>query len=361
MKIIRLRTAAVEIPFDTEIGVGYAALKSSGLILIFLETDQGLIGEGLVFSLNAQHLAVLGQLVTELEPFVVGLDPTLSGIFTQKTAASLRSFGTGGFAAMACAGIEEALLDLRAKAVGLNVSRLLGSCRTTIPAYNSGDLWVSLSIDQLQASAQRHLDAGFRAMKMRLTGRVETDLPRVRAVREVIGPSIQLMADANQKMTVADAIRLGRRLEEFELHWLEEPVYALDHAGEAAVARALDMPIATGESVYTSRGAMEILRHKGADVLMPDLQRMGGPSEFLKAAALAESFDIPVSGHLYPEMSVGLMAAIPNALILEYMDWVSRIYRERLEFNEQGHAIVPERPGWGFSFDPAVIDRYRLA
>jgi L-alanine-DL-glutamate epimerase-like enolase superfamily enzyme len=335
-------------------------LRSSGLVLVFLDTDQGLTGEGLVFSLNAQHLVVLHGLVRDLEPLVVGLDLELSGSFSMKSAASLRSFGLEGFSAIACAGVEEALFDLRGKATSSNVARLLGACRTEIPAYHSGDLWVSLSIDELQASAQRHLDSGFRAMKVRLNGRADIDLPRPRAIRDVIGSDVMLMADANQKMNVPEAIRLGRMLEEFNLAWLEEPVSALDHEGEAAVAAALDIPIASGESVYTSRGAMELLRCRSVDVFMPDLQRMGGPREFLRAAALADAFNVPVSGHLFPEMTVSLAAAIPNVNILEYMPWVSPIYRESLEFDSKGHAVVPDRPGWGFSFDPAKIKHYAL-
>jgi L-alanine-DL-glutamate epimerase-like enolase superfamily enzyme len=178
-------------------------------------------------------------------------------------------------------------------------------------------------------------------------------------LREAVGPEIGLMADANQRMTVPDAIRLGRALEEFQLAWLEEPIAAHDHAGEARIAAALDTPIASGESVYTSRAVHHMLQLGAVDVMMPDLQRMGGPAEFLKAAALAEAYDIPVSGHLFPEMSLGLLAAIPNAAILEYMPWVSAVYRETVELNSDGAAIVPlDRPGWGYAFDEDAVKRF---
>jgi len=360
MKITRMRTAVVDIPFESPVGVGYAQLRSSGLVLIFLETDEGLVGEGLIFSLNAQFLDVLHALARGLEPFVLGLDPNSDGAFGLRATAALRFFGMQGFSVMACAGIEEALLDLRGKAAGLNVSRLLGACRDEILAYHSGDLWVNLSIDELQASAQRHLERGFRAMKMRLTGRLAIDAPRVRAVRDVVGPDVLLMADANQKMNVPEAIRLGCALEEFNLTWLEEPVSAQDHAGEARVARAVRIPIASGESVYTSLGAKALLDHGSVDVLMPDLQRMGGPREFAKAAALAEAAQVRVSGHLFSEMTLGLMCSISNADMLEFMPWVSPIYREQIELDSNGRAIASERPGWGFSFDPDQIKRFAI-
>jgi L-alanine-DL-glutamate epimerase-like enolase superfamily enzyme len=168
------------------------------------------------------------------------------------------------------------------------------------------------------------------------------------------------MADINQQLTVNEAIRLGRRLEEFKLTWLEEPVHYLDHAGEASVAAALDTPIASGETEYTSRGMHEMLRLGSADILMPDLQRMGGPGEFIKTAALAQSHGVPVSAHLFPEMSLSLLSAIPNATYLEYMPWLEPLYRERIVLDNEGCAVVPDRPGWGFSFDPSAIKAFAL-
>jgi L-alanine-DL-glutamate epimerase-like enolase superfamily enzyme len=362
MKITRLRTSLVNIPFDPPIGLGGAAvLRSSGLVLVFVESDQGVTGEGLVFTFNGHRLSVLDKMVKSFEPLLTEFDPHHSGVFVTRAWNDLRTIGSGGIATQCLSGVECALWDLRAKLLGVNVSRMLGACRTLIPAYQSSELWVSLSLDELQRSAADQVKAGFRAMKMRLNGNPTDDLPRVRAVREAIGPDVSLMADANQKMTVPEALRLGRLLEEFNLTWFEEPVAAHDHAGEAQVAAALDTPIASGESVYTSRGIMEMLQQRSCDVLMPDLLRMGGPSEFMKAAALAEGFNLPVSNHTYPEMSIGLLAAIPNVNFLEHMPWVSPIYRQRIELDEHGRARVPDRPGWGFDFDPDVIKRYSVA
>jgi L-alanine-DL-glutamate epimerase-like enolase superfamily enzyme len=360
MKITRLRTQLVQMPFDPPIGLGMAVLRTSGLVLVFLESDQGVVGEGLVFSFNGQRLAVLDEMVRSFEPLLIGLDPHMSGSFSTRAWADLRNYGSAGISVMGLAGVECALLDLRAKLLDINVSRMLGACRTTLPVYHSSELWVSQSIDQLQRAATEHVKQGYRAMKMRLIGDIKKDVERVRSVREAIGPDIGLLADANQKLSVPQAIRLGRMLEEFNLTWFEEPVAAHDHEGEAQVAAALDTPIASAESVYTSRGIFEVLQHRSCDVLMPDLLRMGGPTEFLKAAHLAEAFSMPVSNHTYPEMSLALMATIPNGMILEYMPWVSPIYLQQIELDKQGQAIVPDRPGWGFGFDPAAIKRFAV-
>jgi L-alanine-DL-glutamate epimerase-like enolase superfamily enzyme len=194
-------------------------------------------------------------------------------------------------------------------------------------------------------------------MKMRI-GAADpvTDGARVRAVREAIGPKIRLMADANQQLDENQAIRLGRMLEEFDLTWFEEPLPAWDLDGLARVAAALDTPIASGETEYTRYGFRRMLELRSADVLMPDLQRAGGVSEFMRVGHMAEAHDIPVSSHLFPETSIQVLGALSNAIYLEYMPWFSELYREQLEF-ENGNAIVPERPGWGFTFDMDHVAR----
>jgi L-alanine-DL-glutamate epimerase-like enolase superfamily enzyme len=362
MRITRLRTELVSLPFNPVLSPGSThELRSIDCVLVFLESDGGLVGEGLVFALNGKRLAALHETVRSFEPLVAGLDTKLAGSFHARAWNDVGFFGHEGLTIVGMAGIDEALLDLRAKEAGLNVARLLGACRNTVPVYDSTGLWVDLSIDELQRAASAAADRGFRGMKMRF-GKPDPreDARRAKAVREAIGPDIALMADLNQRLTAPKAIRLGRMIEEVKLAWLEEPVRCYDHAGEAAVAAALDTPIASGESVYTPRGILDMLRQRSADVLMPDLQRMGGPTGYVKAAHLAESFDVPVSSHLFHEMNLALVASLPNALVLEYMNWFEPLYRERLELDRDGHAVVPDRPGWGFSFDPAAVKRYRI-
>jgi L-alanine-DL-glutamate epimerase-like enolase superfamily enzyme len=253
-----------------------------------------------------------------------------------------------------------ALWDLRAKHAGLHVSHLIGRRVDAVPIYASGGLRLSASIDQLQAEAAEMLSRGFRALKMSLgKANPAEDAARVRAVREAIGPDVKLMADANQQMTVASAIRLGRMIEGENLAWIEEPLPYTDHVGEAEIAAALDTPIASGETEYAG-GLHDMLRLRSADLLMPDLQRMAGPTELIKFAHAAEAARIPISPHLFSEMSVSLVASLPNAVILEYMPWFKPLYREQIELDGEGRAIVPTRPGWGFSFDQAAIAHFRV-
>jgi L-alanine-DL-glutamate epimerase-like enolase superfamily enzyme len=356
MKITHLRTAVVDLPIEPPILSAIFAIRSTTCILCFLETDQGLVGEGLVHAINGHRVKVLHEMVLSLEPLVVGLDPTLGGSVNARAWKDLNFLGYEGVTIQALAGIDEALWDLRGKAAGLNVSRLIGGVREAVPAYASGGLWLSSSIDELQREASDFVAAGFRAVKTRVgPGKPEDMVARVRAVREAIGPDVELMVDANQQLRVPEAIRLGRMLEPLNLTWFEEPVICHNHEGEATISAALDTPIASGETVHTHRGVLRMLQARAADVMMPDIQRMGGPTEFLKAGALCEAFNIPISSHLFPEMSLPLLAALPNAYYLEHMPWFEPLYGKPLMLNGEGQAIVPTAPGWGASFDRAAV------
>jgi len=359
VKITALRTEIVRLPLPRPILSATPEIRSADAVLVFVDTNQGVTGEGLCFAINGTRLEILRDMVRSFEPLLIDLDPTMAASFYKRAWSDIGFFGHAGMSVAGLAGVDAALWDLRGRAAGLNVSRLIGAAATAVPAYASGGLWLSSSIDELQREAADFLARGFRAVKMRVGARpIAWNIERVRAVREAIGPGIKLMADANQSLSVPEAIRLGRALEEYGLAWFEEPIPYWDHVGEAEIAAALDMPIASGETEHTSRGMLTMLQMKSADVLMPDLQRMGGPTEFIRAGHLAAAFDVKLSSHLFSEMSLSLLASASNAYILEHMPWFEPIYAERIELDGDGHAIVPDRPGWGFSFDPDAVRRH---
>jgi L-alanine-DL-glutamate epimerase-like enolase superfamily enzyme len=361
MKITKLTLKVVSVPLPTPIPSARLVIRTADCILAALETDEGLVGEGMVFTLNGHRLAVLHETLRSLEPLVIGLDPGMSGAFWSRAWADIAFLGHRGATVVGMSAIDMALWDLRGKQAGLNVSRLIGACRDTVPIYRSGSLRLSSSIDQLQAEAAGFVKDGYRAMKMSLgKPSAREDVARVRAVREALGPDIKLMADCNQQFTADRAIRLGRQLEEFELGWIEEPVPYHDHISEAKVAAALDTPIASGESEYARFGMLEMLRHGSADILMPDLQRMGGPTEFLKVAHLAEVNNVLISPHLFTEMSLSLAAALPNALFAEHMPWFTPLYGASITLDAEGNAVVPTAPGWGYTFDPHAVERFAV-
>jgi L-alanine-DL-glutamate epimerase-like enolase superfamily enzyme len=351
MKVVKLETRPIEVALQEPIISALGPISSCGVVVVRLHTSDGVVGENLVFTLNNRRTAVLRQMVDELADLVVGQDAGHIGAFWARAWKDMNFFGQKGIPVMGISAIDGALWDAAAKSAGLPLYRMLGGAQDRVPAYHSGGLWLHRSIDELARDAQNMVEQGFHAVKMRLgSADPVVDIQRVRAVREAIGPNINLMADANQGLNEAQAIRLGRMLEEYQLAWFEEPLPAWDLEGVARVAAALDTPIASGETEYARYGFRRMIELRSADVLMPDLQRSGGVSEFVRIANMAAAYDIPVSSHLFPEMSLQVLGALSNATYLEYMPWFSDLYQERLEF-EDGKAIVPQRPGWGFTFD----------
>ena len=357
MKVARVETRPIVVPLARPIGSALGQIHSFGCILVFVHDESGGVGENLVFTLNDRRTKVVRQMIDELAELLVGSDAGHIAGFWSRAWKDINFLGHKGVPVVGISALDGALWDLLGKTAGLPLYRLLGGARDRVPAYHSGGLWLSHSQGELVEEAQAFAAAGFKAMKMRL-GHADpaVDIARVRAVRGAVGPDIRLMADANQGLNESQAIRLGRALEAFDLTWFEEPLPAWDVDGLARVAAALDTPVASGETEYTRYGFRRMLELRSADVLMPDLQRVGGVSEFMRVGHMAESHDVPVSSHLFPETSIQVLGALANANYLEYMPWFSDLYNEKLEF-DNGDALVPERPGFGFTFDTDYINR----
>ena len=361
MKVTRVETRCVTVKLDKPIGSALGQLHSFGCILVFVHCDLGIVGENLIFTLNARRTRVLQSMVEEMADLVIGRDAGHIAGFWARAWRDINFLGHKGVPVVGISALDGALWDALGKMSNLPIYRILGGAQDRVPVYHSGGLWLSSSDKELVAEAERFAAAGFRAMKMRLgSPEPATDVARVRAVRTAIGPKIKLMADANQGLTESQAIRLGRALEEFDLTWFEEPLPAWDLDGLARVAAALDTPIASGETEYTRYGFRRMLELRSADILMPDLQRVGGVSEFIRVGHMAESYDIPVSSHLFPETSLQVLGALANTIYLEYMPWFSKLYNETIKFAE-GQAIVPERPGWGFTFNQDYVSHLERA
>jgi L-alanine-DL-glutamate epimerase-like enolase superfamily enzyme len=357
MKIVELRTALANIPYKTWIVA--PEIKTFGCVLVFVDTDEGITGESVLWAFGTRYVNVLNSMVLSMKPDLVGENPHYTERLWQKLWREIGFFGVEGISVFGLSAIDRACWDIVGKAVGKPLYKLLGACRDRVPAYACG-LWLNETMEELVNEARGFVRQGYRAMKLRIgKSRMEEDFERAQAVREAIGPEVKLMVDANQRFSAGQAIRIGQKLEELDIAWFEEPVPAYDIAGSAQVAAALDMPIANGENIYTRYGFRRILEMKAADILMPDLIRVGGITEFLKVAHMAEAYEIPVTPHIFPEESMHLVGAIPNCTYLENMPWLSPLYREKIEV-EDGSVVLPQRPGFGFTFDPDAIERYRL-
>lgn len=361
MKITGCKTTLVEVPLAQPIATAIHQMRSVGCVLLELETDQGLVGESFVFTLNGQRLAALHEMLRGFLHQVEGRDPHQVTAIWQSIWDEMNPIGHKGFSIAALTAIDTACWDLIGKAAEQPLHRLFGACRERVKTYASGGLWLSQSIDECVAEAQDFIDAGFRAMKIRVgKANAAEDIKRVRALRDAIGPDIELMADANQALGVKQALRLGRELEAFKLGWFEEPVSYHDLAGCRQIRESLDTPIAAGETEYTRYGMRDILAARAVDVLMPDLQRIGGLSEMRRVAALAASHDIPISTHIFTEYSLCIAGAEPNCISVEHMPWFAPLFNESMHI-EHGMIEIPDRPGTGFSFDHEAIRSFDLS
>lgn len=360
MKITRVSTDWVSLPFDRPLRSAIHYIAAIDCVLVTVESDAGVTGEGLLWTFGRSRLPVLDAMVMNLSEKIVGRDPhEISGLWRDMWG-EINFLGHKGVAIFGLSALDMALWDMVGKAHGESVASRLGRARDRIPAYHSGGLWMTLSLDELTAEARAFKAQGFTAMKMRLgRKRWQEDAERVAAVREAIGPEITLMADANQAFSVNHAIRLGRAIERYDLTWFEEPVQAYDLEGSARVAAALDTPIASGETEYARYGFRDMLERKSADVLMPDLQRVGGVSEFVRVAHMAAAFDVPVSPHVYTEQSLQLCGALANIEITEYMPWFQPLYSEAMKI-DAGEILIPDRPGLGFTFNPDAVAQYGI-
>jgi mandelate racemase len=188
---------------------------------------------------------------------------------------------------------------------------------------------------------------------------LDADLAALRAVRRRVGERVHIMVDYNQALSVAEALTRGHALDREGVYWLEEPIRHDDYAGAARLAAELATPIQIGENFSETHSMAAALAAGAADYVMPDLERIGGVTGWQRAAVLAAEHRIEMSSHLFPEVSAHLLAATPTCHWLEWVDWANRIVEEPLRI-EQGHAVVPDRPGNGLSWDAAAVAKYRM-
>lgn len=360
MKITHVQSQIVRLPADEPLAGGPAVAGATrDFVILTLGTDAGIEGLGFTF-FGAALTGALKAAVDALGALAVGEDPLRTEAIAAKLRAAAGTSGPGGIFTLALSAIDIALWDIRGKAFGLPVSRLIGGCRERVPTYASGALMRQFPLAHVEKAAAQLVKNGFRQMKTQLAlpgdTNPEREVERIRVIREAIGPEIDLMCDINQRWDVRQAISIGSRIEEYHLFWLEDVVAADDYAGQAAVAAALATPLAAGEYVYGSVPFRHMLEARSVDIVMIDVLRAGGITQWMKIAGMAEAFNLPVVNHLCPEISVHLVAAIPHGLTVEYMPWSAPLFEE-VPLPKNGELTVPDKPGLGLKFNREVIRR----
>ncbi|MFG1425682.1 mandelate racemase/muconate lactonizing enzyme family protein [Roseixanthobacter glucoisosaccharinicivorans] len=355
--IDKIVTHHVSIPFERPLQTGNHVYRDLENVLIEIHAG-GLVGIGYAFNFAFRQAAAIRLIVEDLAQPLVGKTIADRHAHTLAMWRQLNFIGQTGPSAMAMSVVDTALWDLFAQSLATPLHRLLGSVRSEIELYPTGG-FLADPIEAVIEEVERHRAAGFRRCKIKV-GRPDwqIDVARVGKLRAAVGDDFGIMIDANQAWSVADAIAAGRRFQDLGVCWYEEPVSVYDVAGTARVADALDMPVAAGESVFTRYGHLELLDGKACDVLMPNLMRCGGPTEFMEVGALAAARHVPVSAHTFTEISAHLVAAMPNATFCEYLPgWWEKLFNEEQNIVD-GMFHLPDRPGLGLSFSREIIERY---
>ena len=322
----------------TEVAMLFAEIRSEG----------GRTGLGFSYAKRAGGPGLFAH-AKEIAGDLLGEDPSDIGRLWQKLVWAGASVGRSGLATQAIAALDVALWDLKARRAGLPLAKLLGAHRDRVSCYNTSGGFLSSPTEEVLSNVDQALAAGIGGIKIKV-GHPDTavDLARLTAVREHVGDGVPLMVDANQQWDRISALRIGRQLERFNLVWIEEPVDAYDAEGHAALAAALDTPIATGEMLTSVAEHAELIRARAADFVQPDAPRVGGITQFLRIMAQADEAKLALAPHFAMELHLHLAAAYPGTTWVEHFEWLEPLFNERLEVRD-GCMLVPPRPGLGLS------------
>ena len=360
MKITGFEATTLNVPEDEPLANMPEALgRTRPVVILRLRTNNGLEGLGVTFY-GGKMTGSLRIAVEELAALTVGEDPLRIEFIVTKLRAAADSSGPGGIFTLALSAIDVALWDIKGKALEQPLWKLLGGHRDKGQGANLC-LRRAPSRSQAQRAAQILVQKGFREMKtqMALPGDPvpNDEIRRVSVIREAIGPDIKLMCDINQRWRPEQAIDIGSRVENVGLFWLEDVTTADDFTGLARVTAALNTPIAGGEYLWGITPFRHMIEARSVDIVMVDIARVGGVTQWMKVAGMAEAFNLPIVSHVMPEILVNVVAACPNGLTVEYMPWMLALYEETPAI-ENGELVLSDKPGLGLKFDEKAISAF---
>lgn len=350
----------IDVPVETPRTDAVQAFLKQETIFVELQTADGGEGLGYSYTIGTGGTAVLALLNDYLLPELVGKDAERVEAVWRDLFFATRATSVGAITSLALAAIDTALWDRRARVAGLPLHVLAGGAKTRIPLYNTEVGWLHLPVEEIVDGAKQAVADGMRGVKIKVgKPSAAEDAERLLAVREAIGPDHDLMVDANQSMTCAEAVRRAPDLEAARVLWFEEPLPADDVVGHERLARSTSLPVAVGESMYSPAQFAEYLARGAAGIVQPDVARVGGITPWLKIAHLAEAHNVAVCPHFLMELHVSLCGAVPNSAYLEYIPQLRGITKTELAV-EDGMAVMPGGPGLGIDWDRDAMDRLRV-
>lgn len=346
---VRRARFPLERPFRSAVVV----VDAVHLTILELETGEGICGIAYGFGFADADAGMIAAALTALQDVVVGEDAMATEALWRRMGDALTFAGRGGPALAALSVIDMAAWDARAKALDLPLHRLLGAARQDVPVYASGGSLAGSPAD-LAAEMEAYAAAGQVEMKLKLGASLADNVARLAAVREAVGPRPVLYADGNQQWRAAEAFRMADALARFDLGWLEEPL-AAEAIDELADLRSrLPMPVATGETNFGLDDFRRLIARRAADVLMPNLQRVGGVTGWMRIAHAAALNGIAMASHVDTQFMLPLICAAPTGKTLEHVPWWPNPFNEQLRI-DRGRATPMEAPGFGVTLDETRI------
>jgi L-alanine-DL-glutamate epimerase-like enolase superfamily enzyme len=326
-------------------------------VIVSIVDDEGQRGTGYAYTIGTGGSSVVALLHDHLAPRLLGRDPVMVEAIWKDLFFHTHATAVGAITSLALAAIDTALWDWRARTLALPLWQLLGGAQPRVPVYTTEGGWLHLAPAELVEQTRTAQAAGFRGAKIKI-GRphVSEDVARLSAVRSAVGAGFDLMTDANQGFTRDEARRRAAAFAPLGLAWLEEPLPAEDIEGHVELARSTAIPVAVGESLYHPAQFREYLARGACSIVQADVARIGGITPWLKAAHLAETFNVPINPHFLMELHVSLCAAVPNARWVEFIPQLDDITLSRVAI-EDGYAVAPLQPGLGIEWNWDAIGR----
>jgi L-alanine-DL-glutamate epimerase-like enolase superfamily enzyme len=327
--------------------------------IVRIHDSDGAVGTGYSYTIGTGGPSVVALLARSFAPALIGREAGEVERIWRDLLFLSHATSVGAITSLALAAIDTALWDLRCRKAGLPLHIMAGGAQARVRLYTTEGGWLHLPIEALVEDASKAKDAGFGGAKLKVGRPIHEDVARLEAVRAAVGEGFEIFTDANQAFAVDEAIRRARRYEPFDIGWLEEPLAADDLGGHVRLSQATTLPVAIGESLYGIGHFREYLQRGACSIVQADVARIGGITPWLKAAHLAESFNVVVCPHFLMELHVALCCAVPNARWVEYIPQLDSITERGMRI-EQGYALPSQEPGLGIAWDWAAIDTARL-
>jgi L-alanine-DL-glutamate epimerase-like enolase superfamily enzyme len=354
-KIARVEILQVDLPPKVKRTDAIQSFVTQETPIVRIVTDDGLTGTGYTYTIGTGGSSIVTLLRDHLAPRLIGRDPFEIEAIWKSLFFATHATAVGAITSLALAAIDIALWDIRCLAAKRPLWKEAGGAQGAVPLYSTEGGWLHIEPAALVDDALAVKARGFGGTKIKV-GRphASEDVARLAAVREAVGPGFEIMVDANQAFTVAEAIRRARLYEPLDLAWFEEPLPAEDLGGHARLCASTSLPVAVGESIYHPSHFREYLKRDACSIVQADVARIGGITPWLKVAHLAETFNVAICPHFLMEIHVSLCAAAPNAAWVEWIPQLDDITTTRMTVSA-GRAVPTSESGIGIAWDWKAI------